>query len=71
MFHTFKPIKGKTYTESSPFNSKSLSVNISCKNGLTTKQAEYVYSKCKHEEIGHVSKCMSMKMLINLKLICN
>ena len=34
---------------SSPFNSKSLSINIFCEKGLTAKQAEYVYSKCKNE----------------------
>ena len=51
MLPTVKPIKGWTGTESIPFNSKSPSVNISCKKGITTKQAEYVYSKCKNENV--------------------
>ena len=51
MLPTTKTIKGWTGTKSSPFNGTLLSVNISCKKGLTTKQTEYVYSKCKNEEV--------------------
>ena len=36
---------------SSHIDSKSLLVNVSCKKGLTAKQAKYVYSKCKNEEV--------------------
>ena len=46
-----KSIKGLTGTKSSPFNIKSLPVNISCKKGLAVKQAEYVYFKCQKEEV--------------------
>ena len=45
------PNKGWTATKSSPFSSKWFSVNISCKKGLITKQAKYVYSKCKNENV--------------------
>ena len=51
MFPTVKPIKDGSGIKSSPFNSKSLSINISCKKGLTRKEAECVYSKCKNEEV--------------------
>ena len=51
MLPTVKPIKGWTGTKSSPLNIRSVSLNSSCKKGLTSKNAEYLYSKCKNEEI--------------------
>ena len=51
MLPAVKPIKGWNYTKSSPFNRKSLSVNIYCKKGLTAKQTEQVYTICKNVEI--------------------
>ena len=40
-----KLLKGWTVTKSCPLDSMSQHVNISCKKGLTAKQAECVYSK--------------------------
>ena len=54
MKHTvnnLNPIKHWTGIKSTLFNIISLPVNISCKKGLTAKQAEYVYSKCKNDEV--------------------
>ena len=48
---TFKLVKGRTGTRSCPLDSKSYNVNASCETALTAKQADYVYNKCKNEEI--------------------
>ena len=43
-----------------PLGSKSHYVKISCKNGLTAKQEEYVYNKYKNEDNtgpGQVYEC--------------
>ena len=52
MFPTAKQMKSWTgTTESSPFNRKSISINIYCIKGLTTKQTECEYSKCTNKEV--------------------
>ena len=42
-----KSVKGWRSGKSLPLFSKSYNVNIPCKTGLTAKQVEYLYNKCK------------------------
>ena len=45
-----------------PLDSKPQHLNILCRKGLTTKQTEYVYTKCKNEGIigiGQLYECKS------------
>ena len=43
--------KGVDWHKSCPLHSESHHTDISCKKGLTAKQAEYVHSKCTNEGI--------------------